>query len=196
MNIKFDVTIQRIIHDCSEMKLDYNQSYLIAYPEFIKFFSNKKSLTRHDLIISSHFVYGWMPKILTLNIRYIDESLRLLIEAKNYKSLDEKELKILCKCFNGSLVGTSKLLHFINPNLYAIWDSWVFRYLTKDKLKPHHYRMSDCTLYLKYLDLCRNLIKIPEFQEFKKNSIFNTYGSDITDLRVIEIIMFETQKHK
>ena len=39
-------------------------SYIKTYPEFIQFFKNIHSISKHDLVISSHFVYGWMPAVI------------------------------------------------------------------------------------------------------------------------------------
>lgn len=57
MTIKTDITIKKIEEDCSKLKLEPNQSYLIAYPEFIQYFSDRKNrdLTEHDIIIGAHF---------------------------------------------------------------------------------------------------------------------------------------------
>lgn len=108
------------------IRSDYD-SYLETYPEFIQYFRNIDRIERHHLIISSHFIYGWMPTILNIDLKSINEVLRLLNEVKSGKLLTVEELMILKKCINNSLVGLSKLLHFINPRSYAIWDSRIFR---------------------------------------------------------------------
>ena len=58
----------------------------------------------------------------------------LLNKAKSGNLLNSEELEIVKKCVNNSLVGTSKLLHFINPSIYAIWDSKIFRNITEKKI--------------------------------------------------------------
>lgn len=65
--------------------------------------------------------------------------------------MTKNELLFLKRSFNNSLVGVSKLLHFINPRVYAIWDSRVFSFLFPD-IRAHKYRVEDPDLYLCYLD--------------------------------------------
>lgn len=65
--------------------------------------------------------------------------------------MTKSDLVLLKKSFNNSLVGVSKLLHFINPNIYAIWDSRVFGFLFPS-IRAHKYRVEDPDLYLCYLD--------------------------------------------
>jgi hypothetical protein len=67
----------------------------------------------------------------------------------------------LKRAFNNSLVGTSKLLHFIHPKQYAIWDSWVFRFLNNEE--PHKYKLEKPKTYLEYL---RKLEKWKGFWNF------------------------------
>lgn len=43
--------------------------------------------------------------------------------------MSKDELHILKKVVNNSIVGVSKLLHFISPEVYTIWDSRVASYL-------------------------------------------------------------------
>jgi len=146
--MKFAQVIFEIIkQDTEKLSISTSDSYIKAYPEFIQYFQELDSIEKHQLIISSHFVYGWMPTIITLNITQIDEVLLLLNRAKNGEELTVKELGILKGCINNSMVGLSKLLHFINPEKYAIWDSRIFRYLTG---KKSQYGIDRPELYLEY----------------------------------------------
>lgn len=105
-----------------------------SYNEFIKYFDEINSeIKLHHLIISSHFVYGWMPTILKFKNTNIKEVLIYLNKARSNHLLSEKELLEIKACVNNSMVGTSKLLHFINPQIYAIWDSRVLRYINGNK---------------------------------------------------------------
>jgi hypothetical protein len=93
------------------------------------------------------------------------------------------------KIFNNSLIGTSKILHFLNPENYAIWDSRVFRYLTNHKLKPHTYRLENIPLYLSYLCLVKEIAERGELFDMKKD-VEKVTGYKITDFRFIELVMF------
>ena len=58
-------------------------SYIKTYPEFIQFFKNINNISKHDLVISSHFVYGWMPTIIELKFQDMEGVLKSLNKAKN-----------------------------------------------------------------------------------------------------------------
>lgn len=170
---------------------DYD-SYLETYPEFIQYFRNIDRIERHHLIISSHFIYGWMPTILNIDLKSINEVLRLLNEVKSGKLLTVEELMILKKCINNSLVGLSKLLHFINPRSYAIWDSRIFRYLTE---KKSSYGIDNPNTYLEYLN---GIKSTSEHQDYRilHNFIESKFEYKIEPMRAIEIVMFETDRKR
>jgi len=71
-----------------------------------------------------------MPKVRQLKNTPFEEIIAILNRAKIGEPLKVKELDALKACINNSLVGASKLLHFINPEQYAIWDSKIFKYVT------------------------------------------------------------------
>ncbi|HRL70351.1 MAG TPA: hypothetical protein PLT79_01470, partial [Flavobacterium sp.] len=62
----------------------------------------------------------------------IDQKFRLPLSL--HRQATSRLLEIVKKCINNSLVRISKLLHFINPSIYAIWVSRIFRYITRKKL--------------------------------------------------------------
>jgi len=118
-----NLNYENIKADPENFILTANNSYIETYSEFLKYFENIDVIERHHLVIASHFVYGWMPTIIRLETNQIEKVLFLLNEVKSGYLLTESELQIIKNCLNNSLVGSSKLLHFINPRKYAIWDS-------------------------------------------------------------------------
>ena len=81
-------------------------------------------------MIGRFMTYGWMPTILDELGELDDVSkegnlVKYLNKAKHHKKerLNIREIEHIASCINNSVVGASKLLHFINPNVYAIWDS-------------------------------------------------------------------------
>ena len=65
--------------------------------------------------------------------------------------LSGTEIADLATLVNNSLVGASKLLHFVAPNTYSIWDSKVFSFVHEKR--PHNYRVNDVGAYQGYLAL-------------------------------------------
>lgn len=141
------------------------ESYLLSYPYFLSYFKNLKSINLENLIIGISFTYSWMPTTLkTINLQNPKEIITLLNDVKNGKLIDEKQLTTLKTAFNNSLVGTSKLLHFINPEQYAIWDSRVFRFLNNSE--PHKYKLEKPKVYIEYLKLIEKLKNEKAFEAF------------------------------
>lgn len=63
-------------------------------------------------------VYGWMPTIFEFKNQEDFVVATNLNKAKVSEPLKSKDYETLKRLLNGSLVGTSKLLHFINPEKY------------------------------------------------------------------------------
>jgi len=166
-----------------------NNSYIDSYTEFIKYFQQINKIEKHHLIISSHFVYGWMPTIISLNQDNLHEVLRLLNQVKQGHLLTANELALLKNCINNSMVGLSKLLHFIRPDIYAIWDSRIFKFLTG---KKSTYGINKPTAYLKYLQDLKNITDQKEFDKFFQE-IQKSFQYPISKFRAIEIVMFQSK---
>jgi hypothetical protein len=181
-----NVEPKRIIEDGMQIKLT-GKSYLRSYPEFVQYFKNIDVITEHNLVIGINFVYGWMPTIFEFTSDNFTSALNLLNAAKSEYKLSEKELTLLKSLFNNSLVGTTKLLHFINPNRFAIWDSRVFKYLTGEK--PHANRIGNPLSYLAYLEWARSATYHEEFPILKKHLV-NKVGYEMTDYRIVDLVAY------
>lgn len=189
-----NLTFKSIQKDAKNLKLFSDNSYHVSYPEFIKFFKNKKQLTKHDLIIGSHFVYAWMPTIIKIDLSKKSEVLNILNNVKSNKTftLGIDDLKILKCCINNSTVGVSKLLHFISPKKYAIWDSRILRYTTGNKSQ---YNIGKENLYLEYLSMVKKIALNENYKNLHQ-IIESQLPYKVSPLRVIELVMFETDKRK
>ena len=165
------------------------ENYLLSYPYFLNYFQNLESINLENLVIGISFTYSWMPTILkALNLKNTEEVLFILNEVKKGKLIDEQQLTTLKTTFNNSLVGTSKLLHFINPKQYAIWDSRVFRFL--NNVEPHKYRLEKPRAYIEYLKLIEELKKEKAFTAFFE-LMKQKVGYDITEYRALELAFFK-----
>ena len=185
-NLYFD----NIYNESLKFNPPVGNSYVSTYPEFISYFKNIDKITKHDLVISSHFVYGWMPTIITLKLDKIEKALIYLNAAKKGYILKVNQLELLKSCINNSLVGLSKLLHFINPFDYAIWDSRIYRYTTN---KKSSYGIGNVNLYLDYLSKLNEIESHSEFYIIK-NNISASFDYSVTPKRIIELLMFEADK--
>lgn len=177
----------RLLKDAESIVIPKEEQYLTAYKEFINYYENLDKLSEHHTIIGISFTYSWMPTILDFRSNKMNEATQILNYAKQGNRPSLTELDILKSCFNNSLVGSSKLLHFINPNKFAIWDSRVYRYLFNQT--PHSYRVENNNTYLNYLYFCDHLINSSEINTLKK-IVEEKVGYTITKMRAIELIFF------
>lgn len=185
------VSITQLIHDEKAVKFRVNDSYLLSYRVFIKYFSRKRHISIQDFIIGTHFTYGWMPTKLDLYFNKtpctLKDATKILNRARQSNVISIEELKILRSVINNSLVGTSKLLHFINPHAFPIWDSGVYHYITKER--PFTYRVENPHHYLEYKSNCTALSEDSRFPPIH-SSINSKLGYSVSSFRAIELIMF------
>lgn len=183
-----NINLEKLKSELNEIEIKEEDSYLKSYQHFIDYFSGKKELTTQDLVIGSHFVYGWMPTILKLGLIDSEKVLLILNKAKTEVMITPEEFGIVIKCVNNSVVGASKLLHFINPVQYAIWDKRINRYATKRS----HYGIGKVETYFEYLSALDLIEKEPDFAIFY-NEVKKKIGN-VTPKRAIEWVMFETDR--
>jgi len=171
-------------------QIDRAQSYIRAYPHIMASLKSRKVLDEQDFVCAAHMVYGWMPTILEI---HADESLSvsqgvaLLNKARAEGCLSEVEIGQLARLVNRSVVGASKLLHFVNPEAFAIWDSRIYRFM---HLKvPHQYRVNNAAEYGKYLGRLQQLRKDDRFVGFHQ-SVNEKMGYAVSGLRALEVVMF------
>ena len=186
------ISVEQIIRDEWNVQFSPKDSFLLSYREFVTYFATREVLTTHDLIIGAHFTYGWMPTILHIHSRKPEEdfptAVAILNDVKRGSLIGENELLFLKGIINNSLVGPSKLLHFINPKSYAIWDSNVCGYING---KAYSYQVSNVQNYLGYLDNCREITLNPRFEQVHA-SMNRKIGYDVTPYRALELVMFKT----
>lgn len=178
---------ERLIQDARKIRIPKEESYLTAYQEFVKYFQDIETINHHNTIIGISFTYSWMPTILGFRPEKISEATTILNNAKQGNRPNSNALDILKSCFNNSLVGSSKLLHFVNPEQFAIWDSRVYRYLFNHE--PHSYRVENNPTYLDYLSFCDELINCNFINELR-SIVENEVGYKMTAMRAIELIFF------
>lgn len=173
------------------LTLDPTNSYLVSYPEFIEYFASIPLITRHHLIIGTHFAYGWMPKILRLGQVDINVALGLLNYAKAGHTLSLQQLKLLKQLINNSAVGLSKLLHFIRPDLYPIWDSNVADYVFNGTCTT--YTINKLEVYLDYMNLCHMLTRAEGYEQIHKQvneKLPSPLVYSMSRLRTFDILLF------
>lgn len=183
---KLHVTTGKFISDGRNFK-GGNKSDYISYIEFVKYFIDLPEITKHNLIIGINFSYGWMPTCFDFRSNNFDEAVKILNQTKQGTTPTAAELKLLKSLFNNSLVGTSKILHFINPNIIAIWDSRVYRYLTGQEY--YEEKKGTCEAFLDYLKFCKLLTQENTYSQIHSH-VETQVGYVMTKFRTAELIMY------
>lgn len=135
-------------------------------------------------------IYGWMPTILHIHIDdtiNIPEIIQTLNDAKNGTQPSLEKIYNLSKIINNSVVGASKLLHFISPNNFPIWDSKVYSFIHNKK--PHNHRVNNINNYQAYIKILKEYSQKPEFEKFH-NSVQEKIGYEVSPFRSLELVMF------
>lgn len=178
-----------------QTEISQHNSYIISYPHIISYFQSIEKITESDIVRGAHMVYGWMPTVLDLYLdipnKSLDELAIILNKAKIGGNITNSEISDIAAVVNNSVVGTSKLLHFIAPKYFAIWDSKIYRFIHEEK--PYHYRVNNIQLYQDYLNKLNGIMKNDGFSTFHKN-VIKKIGYEITPMRAMEIIMFLNTK--
>lgn len=182
-----NISAKKIIERSTCLEIDnHEDKYNKSYYYFITYFAEKSQLTEQDLVVGANFTYGWMPTILNFKSDEFTEAVLIINKAKQSERISTENIQTLKRLINNSLVGVSKLLHFINPEVYAIWDSRVCNFLTG---KCHRQKVENIDLFWSYLDLCKKVSAAPEFNAIHERHVIKT-GFEITPMRTVEQIMF------
>ncbi len=187
-SISYEWIVERA--SCFE-KIDARDTYHVSYRSFVEYFSQRQELNLGDLIIGANFTYGWMPTMMTFKSNEFERCVDLLNAVKSGKRLTNQELMILKGLINNSLVGTSKLLHFVNPNKYAIWDSRVCTFLKNRAYKQFIERPE---VYQSYIALCDRVVSNKAYIEVHKR-FEEKVGYLASFYRSLEQIMYMNWKH-
>ena len=173
-----------------------NSSYLRSYPFLVSYFAERPELGEADVVRGSHMVYGWMPTILDLDAvsvkgTSLPQAASLLNEAKK-RDLTHAELAALKGVINNSIVGASKLLHFVAPDRYPIWDSRIYLYC--NRRSGHAYQVNNIDAYLAYRSELQDLIDDERFFAFHA-SVNDKVGYPVSKMRAAELMMFLAAVH-
>lgn len=170
--------------------------YSEAYLSLAKLFPDIQKTGWDGAIAALHTVYGWMPTIPKLKTyqhwNSADKSrlVSILQQARKGVLLSRDDLLHLKVFSNNSIVGGSKILHFLSPNLFPIWDTRVARAFY-DRKKVYAQQVNDVDRYLIYQ---------AALDSWKKNSQVSaqvgmlrsmaTFLGSVSDLRLIELVLF------
>lgn len=192
-----DQLLERLINITNHYDIE-KDIYAEMYFYYLDFFETKNEIKVSDMVIGIGFTYSWMPTILKkLKLENKDKAVAILNRVKDGNLIDGNDLNLLMTVCNNSLVGTSKLLHFINPKKYAIWDSRVYRFLYDENV-VYKYKLDMTEKYLEYLIVLKEFSSDLKFQKLiskMRNKIQNKFEYQISDFRALEMMFFNGDKY-
>jgi hypothetical protein len=166
-------------------------TYLFTYPHLVAYFSAIDELDVSSFVIGKAIAYSLMPT--TMNLRQSSIA-PLMVPLNRLKQdghrLETAELIRLKTLVNNSIVGTSKLLHFIRPDIYPIWDSRIDRFIHGEDRDTNSVER-----YQTYLASFDRIAAEPIFS-FIHQSMENKLGYQITKARAFEMVMYLADLHE
>jgi len=138
------------------------RTYLATYPGMLAIGTAPgatSALRFHQL---ATMVYGWMPRVVRIDPAYTAGGVVAVGAASVATSATFITVPIqeVANCLH-SVVGASKLLHFVNPSVFPIWDSNIeaFRELPDSN-------MNSVAQYIRYVREVNSIRAERDFQAF------------------------------
>lgn len=190
IKIPLDNILEYVQNFNKDIRID--DSYTKSYCALLNYFTDKNELTKDHIIVGAHAIYGWMPKILRIDIK--ESNINALNQVKQGIELSSEQLDNLKNSIGNSIIGVSKLLHFIGPSQYPIYDTHLYKHLYT-KNKGHYYQVNKIEVYQNYTKEMR-IAAETEQGDVIKNLVKSRLKYDVTHIRAIELAMFYMQKGK
>lgn len=149
----------------------------------------------YSVLAGANAVYGWMPTILKKGVSKprwskCQNDLEALRSTNSWPIAQSTILANpdILNLVNGSLVGSSKFLHFLNPAVLPIWDSNIARAFEAVRKRGS----SDAEVYVAYAATIWAAIEsgLPYPQSF-----LDFVGASVTPVRRLELLLFLHGRH-
>ena len=140
------------------------------------------------VVAGAYAVYGWMPTIMQNGVNRTAwattrEDLGQLRNATNWIDAEVilRKAPSILTLVNGSIVGTSKFLHFLNPEIFPIWDSKIGRVFgahRRDLVEKIERYLGYCSTVAASIDA----VYPEDYAQF--------VGSGVSPVRRLELLLF------
>ncbi len=182
-------TIQRAT---SKLKVPGNDRYLHHYPLLLKGIADLLPLDISRLSLAGSAVFSWMPTQMNLDYRGLKESLNVINNLSD-QPLSQKSLELLASTFatirGRSVVAASKVLHFIYPREFPIFDRIIAQ---KIGMAPNGGEAA--ASYLNYREVLSDLLQnddvVSACNEVRHRLSASGYFHEISDMRAVELVLF------
>lgn len=176
-----------------------SRTYLATYPSILAIGNVNEQIGVDRLHQLSAMVYGWMPRIVRLDPEHMNATLNALQQAQvaNHNDYNNVNIDDIANCLH-SVVGASKLLHFVNPAIFPIWDSNIEQF--RLGMEPPYNQMSRVDNYLEYVGEVHEIRQENNFCNFYREfsrvlqnrlEVNNIEAYEVSEVRAIESAAFE-----
>lgn len=179
----------------AEAKVAQGDRYLSSYRALRNLADVTDDDPRNDgLLALTSAVYGWMPTILGgCDFERFNCDGSIINTIKEVNSPEDavafiKNMELIAPINGTSWVGTSKLLHFLNPLMFPIWDKRVARHFGLS----HHGALNKRSRYAEYLLFVHQEAEQRlESMNLLADQIQNRYQVRPSLIRCVELCLFE-----
>jgi len=193
-NLPFDQQLQILLQRAASRNIEADDRYLQAYPVLLHSIQGLLPLNQQRLLLVAHAIFGWMPTQLEVNMELLDAALVIVTpDAEGMIEVSAEQLAQLASIFqtaNGkSVVAASKLLHFIAPTRFPIWDKFVAENWGRTPNGPQAPEN-----YHGFIQACRQFALHPEGQNacgvLHQHLAHGGYNYPMTEMRLLELMLF------
>jgi hypothetical protein len=174
-------------------------TYLLSYPSIRAFGAQPGPLTLDRFNQLAVMAYGWMPRIVRIDSHQLPAALAALgaAQAATPATLKTVAVADVAICLR-SLVGASKVLHFVNGTVFPIWDSGVEAFRLNGPL-PYN-QMNIAGNYFAYALEVHSIRQDPAFPAFlaqfhvamsARLTALGISQYQVSEVRAIEAAAFE-----
>ena len=183
---------QAIQRATSKLKVPGNDRYLHHYPLLLKGIADLLPLDIFRLSLAASAVFSWMPTQMNLDHRRLQESLNVINNLPD-QPLSQKSLELLASTFatirGRSVVAASKVLHFIYPQEFPIFDRIIAQ-----KIGTAPNGGEAAASYLNYREVLSDLLQnndvVSACNEVRHRLSATGYFHEISDMRAVELVLF------
>ena len=169
-----------------------------SYKVFIDFLKERSHLGTQDVVLISNCIHAWKSEKFILNeFADLDKAVEVLNKAREEalhgRMITVKEFEALVDLTHDYCVSmATKLLHLVAPNMYAILDKHIYKYLLNEEWDQSD-KATKITQAFTYWDLLNDLIERNNVTEIQ-HAVSRWLDYDVAKARAIELVWYVRSK--
>jgi hypothetical protein len=169
-------------------------SYHVSYQHYINF-SNFHEVNNEQLIQVAGLAYSWMPTTISI----VEVDLKKSVDAINNliscnPNIDIGQIENAASFLGGSVIGLSKILHFIRPEIFPIYDTAIYCFIYGKNNRPGYSTVNRADRLIAYFQDMGCLKEDCDIKKFVADDIIKPiqekYNYQVSTIRAIELAIF------